>query len=32
MLHSLAYTDGSCEIALLEEFMEPRRCIRESLN
>ena len=32
MLHNLAYIDGSCEEALLEEFMAPRRCIRESLN
>ena len=32
MLHSLAYTDGSGEKALLEEFLAPRRYMREPIN
>ena len=31
-LHNLPYYDGSCQKALLEEFLAPRRCMREPIN
>ena len=32
ILHNLPYNDGSYQKALLEEFLAPRRCMRESIK
>ena len=31
-LHNLPYNDGSRQKALLEEFLAPRRCMREPIK
>ncbi len=31
-LHNLPYNDGSCQKAVLDEFLAPRRCMREPIK